>query len=106
MRLQEPECRARHAECRTNIALAVEWVEEAIRCQVPLGVVVFDAWDLAEELVQVVARRRKDWISGLTTNRLLDTASFHLREAHGWPLKLPSPHIAVEALVPLMPAQA
>ena len=66
-------------------------VEEAIRCKVPFGVVVFDAWYLAEDLVQVLARRRKDWISVLKTNRLLETASFHLRDANGWPLKLPSP---------------
>jgi hypothetical protein len=104
--LQAPEFRARHAEFRTTIALAIELVEEAIRGKVPFGVVVFDAGYLAEELVQVLTRRRKDWISGLKTNRLLETASFHLRDANGWPLTLPSPPIAVEKLVPRMPAQA
>ena len=68
--------------------------------------VVFDAWSLAEDLVQVLARRRKDWISVLNTNRLLETASFQLRDAHGWPLKLPGPHLAVDDLVPLIPANA
>jgi hypothetical protein len=53
-----------------------------------------------------LARRRKDWISLLKTNRLLETASFHLRDANGWPLKLPGPHIAVDELVPLIPANA
>jgi hypothetical protein len=53
-----------------------------------------------------LARRRKDWISLLTTNRLLETASFLLRDAHGWTLKLPAPHIAVAELVPLIPATA
>jgi Transposase DDE domain len=67
---------------------------------------VFDAWYLAEDLIQVLARRRKDWISVLKTNRLLETASFHLRDAHGWTLKLPGPHLAVEELVPLIPATA
>jgi DDE superfamily endonuclease len=104
--LQDPEFRARHEQFRTKIALAVELVEEAIRCNVPFGVVVFDAWYLAEELVRNLARRRKDWISLLKKNRLLETASFHLRDAHGWPMKLPGPHIAVEALVPLIPANA
>ena len=104
--LQDPEFRARHAQFRTKIALAIELREEAIRHKVPFGVVVFDAWSLAEELVQVLARRRKDWISVLKTNRLLETASFHLRDANGWTLKLPSPHIAVEELVPLIPVQA
>jgi hypothetical protein len=53
-----------------------------------------------------LARRRKDWISLLKKNRLLETASVHLRDANGWPLQLPSPHIAVEELMPLIPANA
>jgi hypothetical protein len=104
--LQDPEFRALHEQFRTKIALAIELVEEAIRCKVPFGVVVFDAWYLAEELVRILARRRKDWISLLKTNRLLETASFQLRDANGWAMKLPGPHIAVEALIPLIPAQA
>jgi hypothetical protein len=104
--LQDPAFRARHEQFRTKIALAIELVEAAIRHKVPFGVVVFDAWYLAEDVVQVLARRRKDWISLLKKNRLLETASFHLRDAHGWALQLPGPPIAVEALVPLVPAQA
>ena len=104
--LQDPEFRARHELFRTKIALAIELVEEAIRHKVPFGVVVFDAWYLAEDLIQVLARRRKDWISLLKKNRLLETASFHLRDANGWAIKLPGPHIAVEELVPLIPANA
>jgi DDE superfamily endonuclease len=104
--LQDPEFRARHEQFQTKIALAIELVEEAIRHKVPFGVVVFDAWYLAEDLIQVLARRRKDWISLLKTNRLLETASFLLRDANGWTLKLPGPHIAGEELVPLIPATA
>jgi hypothetical protein len=103
--LQDPEFRARHEQFRTKIVLAIGLVEEAIGGKVPFGVVVFDAWYLAEDLIRVLARRRKDWISLLKTNRLLETASFHLRDAQGWTLKLPGPHIAVEELVPLIPAQ-
>jgi hypothetical protein len=103
---EDPEFRARHEQFRTKIALAIDLVEEAIRSKVPCGVVVFDAWYLAEDLVRVLVRRRKDWISLLTTNRWLETASFQLRDVNGWALKLPSPHIAVEELVPLIPAQA
>jgi DDE superfamily endonuclease len=104
--LQDPEFQARHAQFRTKIALAIELVEEAIRHKVPFGVVVFDAWYLAEDLIQVLARRRKDWISLLKKNRLLETASFHLRDADGWAIKLPGPHLALEELVPLIPANA
>jgi len=67
---------------------------------------VFDAWYLAEDVVQVLARRRKNWMSLLKKNRLLETASFHLRDANGWAMPLPSPHLAVEELVPLIPAPA
>jgi DDE superfamily endonuclease len=104
--LQDPDFRARHEQFRTKIALAIELIEEAIRHKVPFGVVVFDAWYLAEDVVRALARRRKDWISLLKKNRLLETASFHLRDANGWGLQLPAPHIAVEELVPLIPANA
>jgi Transposase DDE domain len=92
--LQDSEFRARHERFRTKIALAIDLVEAAIRHKVPFGVVVFDAWYLAEDLVRVLARRRKDWISLLKKNRLLEPASFHLRDANGWPLQ------------PLIPANA
>ena len=58
--LQDPEFRARHEHFRTKIVLAIDLVEDAIGRKVPFGVVVFDAWYLAEDLVQVLARRRKD----------------------------------------------
>jgi hypothetical protein len=73
---------------------------------VPFGVVVFDAWYVAEAVVRVLARRRKDWMSLLNKNRRLEPASLHGRDANGWPLKLPGPHMAVEALVPRIPATA
>jgi len=104
--LQDAEFRARHEQFQTKISLAIELVEAAIRGKVPFGVVVFDAWYLAEDLIQVLARRHKDWISVLKKNRLVETGSFHLRDVNGWPLKLPGPHLAVEELVPLIPANA
>ena len=104
--LQDPAFRSRHEQFRTKIALAIDLVEGAIRHKVPVGVVVFDAWYLAEDLVRVLARRRKDWISILKKNRRLETASIHLRDANGWAMKLPGPHIAVEDLVALIPATA
>ena len=58
--LQDPDFRARHEPFRTTIALAIDLVETAIRHKVPFGVVIFDAWYLAEDLVRVLARRRKD----------------------------------------------
>ena len=104
--LQDPEFQARQEPFRTPMALAMVLVAEAIRSKVPCGVVVFDAWYLAEDVVRVLARRRKDWVSLLNTNRLRETASFQLRDIHGWAMKRPGPPLAVEALVPLIPAQA
>ena len=57
-------------------------------------------------MVQILAQRRQDWISLLNKNRLVETASFLVRDANGWLLKLPGPHVAVEDLVPLIPAMA
>jgi len=103
---QDPECRARHGPFQTKIALAIDLVEEALGSKVPFGVVVFDAWYWAADVVRVLARRCKDWISRLKKNRGLETASFQLRDVNGWALKRPGPHIAVEALGPLIPAHA
>jgi SRSO17 transposase len=58
--LQDPEFRTRHEQFRTNIALAIDLVEAAIRPKVSFGVVVCDAWYLAEDVVRGLARRRKD----------------------------------------------
>ena len=104
--LQDPECRGRQAQFRTTMALAMELVEEAIRHQGPLGVVVCEAWSLAEDLVRVLARQHKEWISLLQTNRGLETASFPLRDLNGWAMQLPRPHMAGADLVPLIPATA
>jgi len=104
--LQEPECRARQEPFRTTMALAIDLVEETIRGRVPVGVVVFEAWYLAEDLVRVLTRRRKEWSSVLKKTRGLETASLHGRDAHGWALQRPGPHSAVADLVPLIPATA
>jgi hypothetical protein len=104
--LPDPECRARPEHFRTTSARASDLVEAAIRHQVPCGGVVFDAWSLAEDGVRGLARRRQDWIRRLKPNRWLETASVHLRDAHGWTLKLPGPHIGGAKRGPWIPAPA
>jgi SRSO17 transposase len=103
---QDPAFVALHAQFRTKISLAIELVEAAIRHKVPFGVLLFDGWYLAEELVQVAARRHKAWISILKKNRNLETTSFVLKDAAGESVSLPDPHIAVDDLVPLIPPSA
>ncbi len=97
---------ALHAQFRTKIALAIELLETAIRHKVPFDVVLFDGWYLAEELVQVLSRRRKAWVSILKKNRNLETTSFVLKDAAGIPIRLTGPHIAVADLIGHIPARA
>ena len=74
--------------------------------KIPFGVLLFDSWYLAEELVSMARYRKKDWISLLKKNRNLETNSFTLKDATGKPLPLEGPHIAVEDLVPRIPSTA
>jgi DDE superfamily endonuclease len=104
--LTDPEFAALHAQFQTKIALAIVLVEAAIRHKVPFGVVVFDSWYLAEELVTVLERRRKAWVSIVKKNRNIETNSFELRDAAGQPIRFAGPHIAVEDLIPHIPADA
>jgi hypothetical protein len=104
--LKDPEFQALHQHFQTKIALAQELVESAIRHKLPFSVVLFDSWYLAEEFITFLRRRHKDWISILKKNRNLETNSFTLKDAAGKPIRLDGPHISVEDLVPLIPANA
>jgi hypothetical protein len=104
--LQDPEFQALHQQFRTKIELAIELLEAAIRHKLPFSVVLFDSWYLAEELVAVLRRRKKDWISILKKNRNVETNSFVLKDANGKRIPLAGPHIHVEDLVSLIPASA
>lgn len=104
--LSDPDFAKLHAQFRTKIALGIELLESAIRHKVPFGVVVFDGWYLAEDLVKTLERRRKAWVSILKKNRNLETNSFVLKDAAGTPIRFAEPHIAVEELIPHIPASA
>jgi len=104
--LTDPAFAALHAQFRTKIALGIDLVETAIRRKVPFDVVLFDGWYLAEDLVTALERRRKAWVSILKKNRNLETTSFVLNDADGNPLRFAGPHIAVEDLIPHIPASA
>jgi SRSO17 transposase len=104
--LTDPDFAALHAQFRTKIALGIELITAAIRHKVPFGVVVFDGWYLAEELVKVLDRRRKAWVSILKKNRNIETASFVLKDAAGQPIRFDEPQIAVADLLPFIPVSA
>ena len=104
--LKDPEFEKLHQQFRTKIDLAKELVEAALRRKLPFGTVLFDSWYLSEDFVAFLRRRRKDWISMLKKNRKLETNSFELKDAQGKRILLEGPHISVEDLVPLIPANA
>jgi SRSO17 transposase len=104
--LEDPDFQTLHQQFRTKIDLGIDLLEAAIRHKVPFRVLLFDSWYLAEELVAMARYRNKDWISLLKKNRNLETNSFVLKDTMGKPIRLEGPHIAVEDLVPLIPASA
>src|SRR5256885_484012 len=61
--LADPEFQTLHQQFRTKIDLGSELLEAAIAHKVPLSVLLFDSWYLAEELVSMARYRKKDWIS-------------------------------------------
>jgi hypothetical protein len=104
--LKDPDFQKLHAQFRTQIDLGVELLEAAIQHHIPLSVLLFDSWYLAEELGALARYRKKDGISLLKKNRNLETNSFVLKEATGTPMRLEGPHIAVAELGPRIPPTA
>jgi hypothetical protein len=104
--LQDPAFEKLHQQFCTKIDLGIALLEAAIQHKIPFRILLFDSWYLAEELVAMARYRNKDWISLLKKNRNLETHSFILKDATGRAIPLEGPHIAVEALVPLIPRTA
>jgi hypothetical protein len=104
--LDDEEFAALHAQFKTKITLSIELVRQAVAHHVPFGVVLFDGWYLAEELVKELAAQNKDWVSLLKKSRNLETNSFVLKDAQGEPIALKGPHLSAEALVALVPGNA
>ena len=104
--LEDPDFLKLHMQFQTKIGLAIELVRKAVEREVPFGVVLFDSWYLAEELVKELAEVKKDWVSMLKRNRNLETNSFVLKDAVGERISFTGPHIKVEDLVPHIPASA
>jgi hypothetical protein len=103
---QAPDFEPLHQQFHTPIDLGIALLESAIAHHVPLRVLVFASWSLADELVSMARYRTKDWISLLKKHRKLETNSCVLKDAASKPLRLEGPHMAVEDLVPLIPPTA
>ena len=104
--LTDPAFLALHQQFRTKIDLALALLDTAVQRKLPFSLLLFDGWYLTEELVAAARRHKKDWISLLKKNRNLESYSFTLKDAQGQPVTLPGPHIAVQKLIPLIPATA
>jgi SRSO17 transposase len=104
--LQDPEFARRAAQFHTKISLAGELVEQAVTRQLPFQTVLMDSWFLSPEVLEILTRHKKDWISLVKTNRKLEVASMVLRDADGQPVSVRGPYLKVDELVALLPATA
>lgn len=104
--LNDPDFLALHQAFQTKIVLASELVEYAIVNKLPFATVLFDSWFLARDLVVILKKYNKKWISILKTNRNVLTSSFTLKDADGKPIQFEKSKIQLKELVPLIPPNA
>ncbi|MBV7328601.1 hypothetical protein KFU94_59585 [Chloroflexi bacterium TSY] len=103
--LTDPAFRGLDEAFKTKITIASELVEKAVERTLIFGWALFDGWYLAPDLLAVLDRLNKDWISILKCNRNLETNSFRLRDEDGQPITFEGPHIKVKELVPYIPPE-
>lgn len=103
---KDKEFAAKHVTFKTKITLACELVEDAIRRDLAFSVVLFDAWYLAPELIEVIEKHQKAWISILKPNRKLQANSLKIRDAAGNKTVFEAGEIKVEDLINKIPKSA
>lgn len=104
--LADPEFLVLHETFRTKISLAVKLVEKAIEKGLPFETVLFDAWYLAPELVDILTEYDKKWISILKSNRNISTNNLHIFDEEEQKIKFEDKKIKAEDLLKLIPASA
>ncbi len=102
----DAEFAAKHLAFKTKLKLACELVADAISRGLEFSVVLFDAWYLAPELVEVIEHHHKAWISMLKSNRKVQTAGLKIYDEGGTRIEFAEPEIKVEELVKLIPPSA
>ena len=103
---KDQEFAAKHKAFKTKITLACELVEDAVRRGLEFSVVLFDAWYLAPELVEVIEKRHKAWISILKQNRKLQANSLRIYDAADNKIVFEDGEIKVEDLINKIPKSA
>jgi len=103
---KDKEFAAKHLVFQTKIKLACELVADAIKRGLEFSVVLFDAWYLAPELVEVIELHQKAWISILKSNRKLQTNSLKIYDKAGNKIVFEDDEIKVEDLIIKIPKSA
>jgi hypothetical protein len=103
---KDQEFAAKHAAFKTKITLACELVEDAISRDLAFSVVLFDAWYLAPELIAVIEKYQKAWISILKPNRKLQANSLKIYDQDGNRIVFEDGEIKVEDLINQIPKSA
>ena len=104
--LLDPDFVKLHQAFETKITLACQLVEYAIENDLPFATVLFDSWYLAPDLVAILNKHHKNWISILKTNRNIITATANLKDEQGQKIKFDNKMIQVRDFVPLIPKSA
>jgi len=104
--LQDPEFLALHEAFRTKISLAVQLVNQAVEKELPFETVLFDAWYLAPELIEVLEKHDKKWISLLKANRNISTNNLRIFDEKGKKIVFEDTKIKAEDLIKLIPASS
>ena len=102
----DPAFARKHHGFKTKLTLAVELINDAIRRELDVSVVLFDAWYLAPEVVEAIEQAKKAWVSILKKNRKLETQSLHIDDTDGKRLEFEDSEIKMEELLPLIPTRA
>ncbi|MCP4610929.1 MAG: transposase [Planctomycetes bacterium] len=104
--LADPEFLVLHEAFRTKISLAVELVKQAIEQDLSFETVLFDSWYLAPELLEVLSKYDKKWISILKINRNISTNNLRILDEAGERIQFEKPKIKLKDLIPLIPPSA
>jgi len=104
--LDDPEFLALHESFQTKISLAVQLVNQAVKKELPFGTVLFDAWYLAPELIEVLEEHHKNWISLLKPNRNISTNNLRIFDEEGKKIVFEDTKIKAEDLVKLIPSSS
>lgn len=106
MLLLDPEFAALHQAFETKITMAVQLIETAIANDVPFATALFDSWYLAPDLIAILKKYNKNWISILKTNRNVLTNSFSIKDDEGNPIQFDRSKMQLQEIVPLIPKSA